>query len=203
MTKQERFIKEIGPIIQANAASRGYKFPSAIIAQACLESSYGSSQLSAMYHNYFGLKCGIYWHGKSVNMTTREEYHPGHSTIIKDNFRVFDDMENGVNGYFDFISSKRYASLKNATSPKDYLEKIKAAGYATSSTYVKNVCAVIEKYGLEKYDGVTTSTDTKKVDIDRIARDVIAGKYGNGDVRRQKLGSLYDVVQKRVNEMLR
>ena len=202
MTKYEKFINEIGPIIQAEATSRGYKFPSAIIAQACLESAFGTSQLSAIYHNYFGLKCGTYWHGQSVNMKTREEYHPGHSTIIKDNFRVYRDMEEGVKGYFDFISTQRYASLKNAVSSKDYLEKIKAAGYATSSTYVKNVSAVVTKYGLDKYDGVTTSTDTK-VDIDKIARDVIAGKYGNGDVRRQKLGSLYDVVQKRVNEMLK
>jgi hypothetical protein len=40
------------------------------------------------------------------------------------------------------------------------------------------------------------------VDIDALARDVIAGKFGNGDARRKALGSNYDRVQARVNEML-
>ena len=40
-------------------------------------------------------------------------------------------------------------------------------------------------------------------DIDKIARDVIAGKYGNGEDRKKALGELYAVVQKRVNEILK
>ena len=39
-------------------------------------------------------------------------------------------------------------------------------------------------------------------DVDAAARDVIAGKYGNGDQRRTALGSHYDEVQARVNQML-
>mgnify|MGYP000877611125 FL=1 len=39
-------------------------------------------------------------------------------------------------------------------------------------------------------------------DIDQMARDVIAGFYGNGEDRRAALGSYYDAVQARVNEML-
>lgn len=31
---------------------------------------------------------------------------------------------------------------------------------------------------------------------------MIAGKYGNGEERKQKLGSSYDEVQRRVNEIL-
>ena len=40
-------------------------------------------------------------------------------------------------------------------------------------------------------------------DIDKIARDVINGKYGNGEARKKALGELYAVVQKRVNEILK
>lgn len=40
-------------------------------------------------------------------------------------------------------------------------------------------------------------------DIDKIARDVINGKYGNGEARKKALGELYTVVQKRVNEILK
>lgn len=38
--------------------------------------------------------------------------------------------------------------------------------------------------------------------IDKLARDVIAGKYGTGNARKKKLGSQYNAVQKRVNEIL-
>ena len=39
-------------------------------------------------------------------------------------------------------------------------------------------------------------------DIDALARAVIRGDYGNGDARRAALGSNYDAVQARVNEIL-
>lgn len=38
--------------------------------------------------------------------------------------------------------------------------------------------------------------------IDELAREVIAGKYGNGDARKKALGNRYAEVQARVNEML-
>lgn len=154
------FIQKIGPVIQKVAFERGYKYPSAIIAQACLESAYGTSKLGYQYHNYFGMKCGSSWKGKSVNLSTMEEYTVGTYTNIKANFRAYDTMEAGVNGYFDFIKSPRYANLKNATSAKNYLETIKADGYATSSKYVENNYNVIVKYGLSSYDKKVTVSAT-------------------------------------------
>ena len=151
------FIKKIGPIIQEHAKKNGYKIASAIIAQACLESAYGLSGLSANYYNYFGLKCGSAWKGKSVNLSTKEEYTKGTLTTINDNFRVYDSMEAGVAGYFEFISTTRYKNLKAAKTAQDYLEKIKADGYATSSSYVANNMALIEKYDLTKYDDFTAA----------------------------------------------
>lgn len=145
---QKQFIEEIAPVIKNIAFGKGYVYPSAIIAQACLESNYGKSVLSSKYYNFFGMKCGKSWTGKSVNLTTKEEYTTGTLTTIKDNFRVYDSMSDGVKGYFDFISAKRYENLKKAKSPEDYLIKIKEDGYATSSTYVKNLLKVIEKYNL-------------------------------------------------------
>ena len=38
--------------------------------------------------------------------------------------------------------------------------------------------------------------------IDALARAVIRGDYGNGEERKRRLGSLYDAVQARVNEIL-
>lgn len=39
-------------------------------------------------------------------------------------------------------------------------------------------------------------------DIEQLAKDVIAGKYGNGQARKEALGDIYYQVQSRVNEML-
>ena len=207
MTNQQ-FLETITPIIKKEAMKRGYKYPEAIIAQAALESNYGRSGLSAKYHNYFGMKAGSSWKGKSVNMKTKEEYTAGTLTTIKDNFRCYDSMEAGVIGYFDFIGSKRYENLKSATSARNYLELIKADGYATSSKYVDNIMAVIEKYGLEEPDiqevfGKPSETPSN---LTQVARDVIAGKYGNGAHRRialHRAGYNYNDVQAEVNRLLK
>lgn len=59
----------------------------------------------------------------------------------------------------------------------------------------------------DKYAGGSPSSskpsnpvETKSTDD--LAREVIAGKYGNGDARKNALGSRYDEVQARVNEIL-
>ena len=72
MTNQE-FIDQVAVYVKKNAAIFGICVHSPIIAQAILESGWGKSKLAATYHNYFGLKCGTKWTGKSVNMNTQEE----------------------------------------------------------------------------------------------------------------------------------
>lgn len=42
--------------------------------------------------------------------------------------------------------------MKGVTDPRQYLENIKADGYATSLKYVDNLMAVIERYDLTRYD---------------------------------------------------
>ena len=83
MTQQE-FINQIAPLLQKYAKKYGYKVASAGIAQACLESGYGTSNkvtsdggLHNDRNNYFGLKCGSSWSGKKVRLKTKEEYQKG------------------------------------------------------------------------------------------------------------------------------
>lgn len=152
--QQKAFIAAIAPIIVKYAKARGYKCASGAIAQACLESGYGLSSLAAKYHNYFGLKCGSSWKGASVNMRTMEEYTVGVLTAISDNFRAYANMDAGVAGYYDFIKYSRYAKVKAQTTPEAYLNAIKAAGYATSSTYVNNNMRVVRAHNLTEWDDV-------------------------------------------------
>lgn len=149
------FVNRIGPLIVSEGAKKGYKIYSTVIAQAIIESRYGMSQLASRYHNYFGLKAGAAWvlSGKpSIVLSTKEEYKVGTLTTIKDAFRVFADLEDGVKGYYDFISTKRYANLKEAVTYQQYAEYLKKDGYATSSTYVNTLCNTVKQYGLNAFD---------------------------------------------------
>lgn len=150
--EKQQFIKSIAEYVKKYASAYGIAVHSPIIAQAVLESDWGESKLASVYHNYFGLKCGTKWTGKSVNLSTMEEYTPGTLTQIKDNFRVYDNMEDGVKGYFDFIQLSRYQNLRGITDPEEYLKTIKADGYATSSKYVENTMRVVTQYDLTQYD---------------------------------------------------
>lgn len=148
------FIETIAPLIQKYAPQYGIKVCSPIIAQACLESAYGTSGLAKVF-NYFGLKyrsgrcptaCGVCY------KTGSEQNGDGSYTSSVMEWCKFPDADAGVQGYFDFINMDRYANLKGVTDPREYLEKIKADGYATSLKYVDNLMAVIKKYDLTKYD---------------------------------------------------
>ena len=208
---KEAFIQKVAEKVSKYAPLYGISVHSPIIAQAIIESGWGKSGLASKYHNYFGLKCGSSWKGKSVNMTTKEEYKVGTMTNIRDNFRVFDDFDDGIRGYFEFINTSRYANLKGVKSPEEYCRRIKADGYATSSKYVDNIMRVIRDNKLTRFDGngdgdmkkeeLTGKVLSGKEIIDILARRVVAGDYGTGVDRKKKLGELYPIVQKRVNEL--
>lgn len=203
----KEFINQIAPLIVAEGKKRGYKVFSTVIAQAIIESASATSILGYKYHNYFGMKCGSSWKGKSVNLRTKEEYTVGTLTSIRDNFRVYDSMAEGVAGYYDFISTKRYANLKSAQTAKEYAERLKADGYATSSTYVNTLISTVNKYDLTKYDtGEVNSTPVVNKSNETIAKEVIAGKWGNGAERKNRLtqaGYNYSEIQALVNQLLR
>lgn len=198
--EQQNFINSIYEALCKYAPTYNIKCYSAIIGQAILESGWGKSKLASNFHNYFGLKCGSSWKGKSVNMKTFEEFKAGTLTQISDNFRVFDNLECGVKGYLDFINTKRYSNLKNVSSPKEYLQNIKNDGYTTSSTYVDSVMKIVTSYNLTSYDSKISKS------LEEIAKEVIVGKWGNGNERKTaltKAGYDYTTIQSLVNKLLK
>lgn len=175
MTNQE-FIKTIAPIVQKMARKYGYGVPSAIIAQACLESAYGTSA-KAKHHNYFGLKYRpnrVTCSNGTFTDGSKEQNKDGSYVKITDSWFSFATMEKGVEGYLQFISIENYAAARKAKDPKAYLQALKNAGYATSITYVDSTMAVIEKWKLTQYDSQEeTEKKTSKPTIKSAANSEI------------------------------
>lgn len=158
---REAFIEAIAAAAQRLAPKYGIAVVSPIVAQACLESAYGTSS-KAQHHNYFGLKyrpnrvkcnSGFFQEGGS------EQRADGSYIPIKTDWYAFDSLEKGVEGYFQFINIPNYANLKGVTDPLQYLKNIKADHYATSLKYVENVYNVIIKNNLTKYDSISNTKE--------------------------------------------
>ena len=155
---KEEFADKIAKYVQKYAPQFNIKVVSPIVGQAILESSFGCSY-KAQFNNFFGLKyrpnrvtCnnGTFVDGGSEQVN-------GQYVPITDQWYSFIDMEMGVLGYFQFINTTNYASVKGISDPYQYLVNLKACGYATSEKYVQNVWNVVQTYGLTKYDDFETN----------------------------------------------
>ena len=155
MGRQDDFILSIVPYVSSWKNYLGYGVVSAIVAQACLESAYGSSD-KAKHNNYFGLKYKgnrVSCYSEIFSAYSAEQLPDGTYVTIKTDWYGFSDINTGVQGYFEFINIDRYKQARAASDPRTYLQALKDAGYATSINYVDNCMAVINKYNLTQYDG--------------------------------------------------
>lgn len=151
---KEYFIEKI-----ANASMDLYNkygiLPSLSIAQACKESRFGTCSLSP-YFNFFGMKwtktCGCDY----VEFKTKEQNKDGTYRTIVAKFRKYDSFEEGIEGYYKFITGyKRYSNLIGETDSYTACKKIQADGWATSLTYAESLYNdYVVPYGLEKYDKI-------------------------------------------------
>lgn len=204
MTKSE-FIETISKIvIEENKRRNNPLFSSVVTGQAICESNYGQSQIMMKANAIFGIKATSSWKGKVYNSNTKECYDGINYTNINACFRAYDSLEQSIYDYFELITkSERYKKAINCNTPLECITAIKNGGYATSPTYINTIMAIINSNNLTKYDNVDNvenSVDNSK-SIEELAKEVIAGKYGNGEERKQKLGNLYNEVQAKVNSI--
>jgi hypothetical protein len=116
------------------------------MAQACLESGNGNSELSRKSNNHFGIKCKRHWKGGKVyyNDDAKGEC-----------FRKYKSVEDSYIDHSNFLmSNPRYAFLFQL-APDDYIgwaKGLKQAGYATARDYDKRLIRIIEEYKLHRLD---------------------------------------------------
>ena len=136
-------------------------YASVMVAQASLETAYGTSKLSTVGNNLFGIK-GSYA-GNSIVMRTWEEESDGSIIWIDAFFRLYpsyyesmidyaEKLRNGVSwdpNYYKGTWKENTTSYQDATL---YL----TGRYATDSSYYTKLNAIISAYDLNKFDGPKT-----------------------------------------------
>lgn len=204
-----QFIKTLWPTINKVGDEVGMSdiIKQVCLAQACLETGYGSSSLMVKAHALFGIKATKSWKGKVYSSKTREVYNSILQTVSAV-FRAYDTVSDSVRDYFKLISGKRYSKALTAKTVEDAIKIIASSGYATDPSYSDKVIKIYKDYilgniGVIKEAPKLNQVEPSAPDIDQLARDCIRGKYGNGETRKKLLGSNYAAVQHKVNILLR
>lgn len=147
-TGDQQFLDYIGNSAR-KLASNNDLYASVMIAQAMVESGWGTSGLaSAPNYNLFGIK-GDY-NGESVNMGTQEDDGSGNLYSIDSNFRKYPSYKESLEDYVSLLrggtsgNSQLYAGAwkSNTTSYKD-ATKFLTGRYATDTTYADKLNSII------------------------------------------------------------
>lgn len=171
----EEFIKKVGEIARKDMIYTGI-LASVTIAQAILESGYGTTELAKNACNFFGMKCTLSgntwtstWNGVSkYTKKTAEQKPDGTVYYVTADFRKYPSLESSVRDHSLYLlgarkgSAYRYEGIKGERNYKKAIQIIKDGGYATDVKYVDKVCNIIERYDLTQYD---VTEEAVKLDI--------------------------------------
>lgn len=151
------FIKKYTDNVVIATAGTGI-FPSVMMAQAALESGWGSSGLTKTGNALFGIKSfgksSPYWSGKVYTAGT-VEYIGGNRVNTTAGFRAYDTVGDSCKDYIYFLQqNKRYESngVFSAATPEEQAAALKRAGYATDPNYAAKITNIINQYNLKTLD---------------------------------------------------
>lgn len=156
-SKQAKFVNAIAPAAVAIAHEQGI-YPSVIIAQASLESAWGTSGLAKNYNNLMGTKGS--WNGNSVTTRTREVYN-GQSVYIDAGFSVYDSWKDSLNRYGHLLrdgikgNSEFYKGTwrENASTYQEATAWLQGR-YATDTSYASKLNQTISSFNLDQFDEI-------------------------------------------------
>jgi len=119
------------------------------LAQAIIESRFGTSGLAVQGKNHFGIKCKVDWEGERV---LADDDTPNEC------FRKYDSVADSFRDHSDFLRYHRlhfYDHLFDLDI-RDYRAwaiGLQKAGYASTDYYAQSLVFVIDKYELYLFDG--------------------------------------------------
>ena len=154
-TPQEQFIASIGEAAVQSADATGVP-ASVTIAQAILESYWGSSRLAREANNYFGIKAQTRSGSAGSIWFDVWEVIGGRNVMQSQAFRAYKTVaESFVDHGEFFVDNGRYASAMAAKSdPRQFARAINRAGYATDPAYASKLIGLMDRYDLYRYDDV-------------------------------------------------
>jgi LysM repeat protein len=142
---REQYIQKYAELAVSEMQRSG--IPASItLAQACLESNNGNSDLSIKSNNHFGIKCKSTWQGKRI-------YHDDDRK--NECFRHYDSPEESFIDHTDFLmNNTRYGDLfvLKLTDYRGWARGLKKDGYATNPHYANHLIQIIEDFKLYLYD---------------------------------------------------
>lgn len=163
---RSEFINKVAPEAKV-LAEQNDLYASVMIAQAALETGFGTSYLAKNANNFFGVK-GRY-NNEFVVINTSEFDKQGNKYYINAEFRKYPSIHYSLRDYVDFLTGKtakwREAFYKGArfSVAKDYKEATKylTGRYATAPNYNTALNKIIEEFNLTKYDKVKAKPAVK------------------------------------------
>lgn len=129
------------------------------LAQALLESRFGSSPLAQQANNHFGIKAPPGWDGRARHCSYSYEWSSRRGSMVPvlSCFRRYKDLAACFTSHSEFLQTRaHYAPLfeLSPTDIKGWAEGLQQAGYATDPEYAQKLLSVIKKYQLERFDRV-------------------------------------------------
>jgi peptidoglycan hydrolase FlgJ len=143
--QRREFIELLQPHAEAAARELGVD-PRAVIAQAALETGWGTSRpadASGNSNNFFGIKAGSGWDGDRVSSDTTE-YVNGEAGTERAQFRAYGSVAENVSDYVRLVrDNPRYsAALNTGDDVRAFAGALQRGGYATDPAYADKVVAV-------------------------------------------------------------
>jgi len=162
-TSAQSFINSIASSAR-QLANDNNLYASVMIAQASLESGFGSSSLGkAPNYNLFGVK-GSY-NGNSVYMWTNEDDGYGNIYQIQAAFRKYPSYYQSLQDYVHVLKNTSFGStpyyqgaFKSYTSSYQQATQYLQGRYATATNYASSLNRLIQQYDLTQYDTPGSST---------------------------------------------
>jgi len=154
-TPQEQFISSIADAAVQSTDASGIP-ASVTIAQAILESYWGSSRLAREANNYFGIKAQT--RGGSAGSVWFDvwEVIGGRNVMQAQAFRAYRTVaESFVDHGLFFVENGRYAGAMAARgNARQFAREVNRAGYATDPAYASKLIGLMDRYDLYRYDNV-------------------------------------------------
>ncbi len=183
MDDPKEFIAKIAMFAATDTKRTGVP-ASLTIAQAALESNWGRSGLTLRANNLFGIK-GTGPAGSCTMPTT--EFVAGRPVKVNAAFRAYNNWGESIADHSALLvngvswNRKLYAGCIGVDG-KTAARAVQKAGYATDPGYADKLIAIMDAYGLEKYDEIDKPKEDDKLELSNYQWGIL----------EQKIKALFD-----------